>query len=230
MSSHTIEHVADGVHTARAPQGFFGLELGARMTLLETDAGLLVHSPIAIDPAAVLPVGTPRWVLAPNLFHHLYVGPWLDADIEGWAAPGIVKKRDDVTFHGTVESDIQPFGDDIRVLPISCLPISNEVVVLHRPSRTLVVTDLVFNLSASAPWLTRLAMRALWAYPGCCTSLLERVAMKRDAARRDLTEILSWDFDRVIMSHGEVIETGGKDAVAGAFGWLFRGRELPARD
>ena len=71
MSSHTIERITDGVHTARAPQGFFGLELGARMTLLETDAGLLVHSPIAMDPAAVLPVGTPKWVLAPNLQGYL---------------------------------------------------------------------------------------------------------------------------------------------------------------
>ena len=97
---------------------------------------------------------------------------------------------------------------------------TREVAVLHRPSRTLVVTDLVFNFAPTAPWFTRAAMRCLCGYPGCSTTLLERVGMKRSAARRELGILASWDFDRLIMAHGEIIETGGKKALLRAFSWL----------
>lgn len=219
----TPREVAPGVHVAEAQQRFFGLEVGARMTVLELSGGLLVHSPIAIDPSAVAPLGTPRWVLAPNLFHHLHVGPWIDAGAEAWAARGLPEKRADVTFRGVVEPGASPFGGDLALLPLSCFSLSNEVVVLHRPSRTLVVTDLCFNLPPSAPWSTRLVMRGVGGYPGCRSTLLERWGMQRDAARRELAEIASWDFDRLVLSHGEIVETGGKDALLGAFRWLGLG-------
>ena len=215
-----FRELAPGVHVAEAKQRYLGLEMGARMTLLETDGGLLVHSPVALDPEEVARIGAARWVLAPNLLHHLYVGPWAEAGVEAWAAPGLVAKRPDVDFRGEVEDGSRPFGDDVWVKPMACFAMTNEVVVLHRPSRTLVVTDLVFNIAPTAPWATRAAMRCLCGYPGCKTTLLERAGIRRGVAREELQEILSWDFDRLIMSHGEVIETGGKDALLGAFGWL----------
>jgi len=92
--------------------------------------------------------------------------------------------------------------------------------VLHRPSRTLVVTDLVFNFSAKAPLFTRVAMSAMGGYPGCACTLLERMNMKRAVGRREIAAILEWDFDRVVMAHGEVLDSGGKEALRGAFRWL----------
>jgi len=217
---YQLREVAPGVHVAEAPQRFYGLEVGARMTVLELGRGLLIHSPVAFEPADAAHLGTARWVLAPNLFHHLYVGPWVEAGLEAWAAPGLPDKRPDVRFQGVVEQNAHPFGDDVWVLPLQSIPFTNEVVLLHRPSRTLIVTDLVFNFPPTAPWLTRAAMRCGAAYPGCRTSLIERVLMRRPAARRDLSTLADWDFDRVVMSHGEIIETGGKGALLGAFGWL----------
>jgi hypothetical protein len=215
-----LREIAPGVHVAEARQGFYGLELGARMTVLETSDGLLVHSPIAMAHEPVAKLGTPRWVLAPNLFHHLYAGAWIDAGLEGWGAAGLPKKRPDLTLR-VVEPDTRPFGDEITVMPLTCFSFSNEVVVLHRPSRTLVVTDLCFNLPTSAPWWTRAVMRSLGGYPGVRSTLLERLGMQRAIARRELGTIASWDFDRVILAHGEIVETGGKDAFVGAFRWLL---------
>lgn len=226
MPSPAPREVAPGVHVVEAPQRFYGLEVGARMSVLELDGGLLVCSPVALDPAALAPLGTPRWVLAPNLLHHLYVGPWAAAGLEAWAAPGLPDKRPDVGFHGVVTPDDRPFGDDVWLLPLQCMPLTNEVVVLHRPSRTLIVTDLVFNIPSTAPWLTRAAMRCLCGYPGCRTTLVERVGMRRDVARRELDTLAGWEFDRLIMAHGDIIETGGKAALLDAFRWL--GKPLPA--
>ncbi len=212
-----LERIADGVHAMVVEQRFFGLEVGARMTVLELDGGVLVHSPVAVEPAAI---GQPRWVLAPNLFHHLHVGPWLDAGCEGWAAAGVADKRSDLRFHGVVEPGRQPFGPDVELFALQCFPFSNEVVVHHRPSRTLVVTDLVFHLAPTAPWLTRAAFRCLCGYPGCKTTLVERLGMRRALARQEIGALLALDFDRLVVAHGEVIESGGRQALAGAFSWL----------
>ena len=63
-------------------------------------------------------------------------------------------------------------------------------------------------------------MRCAGGYPGCRATLLERVFMDREAARKDLRGLPALDFDRLVMSHGDVIETGGKDVLRGAYSWL----------
>ncbi|MEM7160513.1 MAG: hypothetical protein AAF799_47185 [Myxococcota bacterium] len=220
-----LRTIAPGVHVTEAHQRFFGIEVGARMTVLELEGGLLVHSPVAIDPKSVAHLGTPRWVIAPNLLHHLYVGPWVDAGLEAWGAPGLPEKRSDLDFAGVLDSTSHPFGDEIEVMPMTCSAQTNEVAVLHRPSRTLIVCDLLFNFSAAAPWFTRFAMRCMGGYPGCRTTVLERLTFRRDAARKEVAALAGWDFDRMIMAHGDVIERGGRQALRGAFDWLSL--ELP---
>jgi glyoxylase-like metal-dependent hydrolase (beta-lactamase superfamily II) len=44
----------------------------------------------------------------------------------------------------------------------------------------------------------------------------------RAAARASLERILAWDFDRIVMSHGEVVPTGGRELLADAFSFLPR--------
>jgi hypothetical protein len=215
-----VHTLADGIHVHDAPQRFLGLELGTRMTVLETDDGLLVHSPIAVDPSVVAHLGTPRWVVAPNKFHHLHVGPWIEAGLEGWAAPGLPEKRPDLAFAGVLSAERHPFGDAVEVFPLTCFSLTNEVVLLHRPSRTLLVTDLVMHIAPHAPWTTRAALACVGGYPGCCTTLLERVGFHRETARREIAALAALDFDRLVMAHGEVIETGGRDALLGAVAWL----------
>jgi hypothetical protein len=40
------------------------------------------------------------------------------------------------------------------------------------------------------------------------------------AARESVAKILEWDFDRVIVTHGDVLESGGKAKFAEAFSYL----------
>lgn len=215
-----MRRVDAGVPVLERPQRYGGVEVGARMTVLALEGGLLVHSPLAVDPTSLADLGEVRWVVSPNKLHHLYVKPWADAGFETWAAPGLPEKRPDVSFAGVLQGDISPFGDEVGVFPLACFPFANEVVLHHRPSRTLVVTDLVFHFTEAAPWATRAAMRLLWGYPGCSTTLLERVGFRRDIARQEVRMLADLDFDRLVMAHGEIIDTGGKDAFLGAMRWL----------
>ena len=36
-----------------------------------------------------------------------------------------------------------------------------------------------------------------------------------------MEKILAWDFDRVIVCHGEVLETGGREALREGYRWLL---------
>ena len=216
-----MRQIAPNVHVAEAQQRFMGIEVGARMTVLELEGGLLIHSPIAIDPKEVAKLGEPRWVIAPNLLHHLYIGPWIEAGVEAWAPTGLPEKREDLSFDGVLKpGDASPFGHEVEVLPMTSFAMTNEIALLHRPSKTLLVTDLLYNFPASAPWTTRAAMRCLCGYPGCTTSLIERFGMKHAIAREEIKALADWDFDRIIMAHGDVLETGGKDALREGFRWL----------
>lgn len=215
-----MREIASGVHTLERPLRFLGIEVGTRMTVLQLADGLLVHSPIDVPPETLRTIGEPRWVLAPNKLHHLFVGPWIDAGLEGWAAPGLPEKRRDVPFTGVVESGTHPFGPDVEVVTLSCFSLSNEVVLFHKPSRTLLVTDLVFNFSRTAPWLTRFIMGCALCYPGCKASLIERIGMNRQIAREEIATILGFGFERIVMSHGEIVETDAREVWAGAYRWL----------
>lgn len=216
-----MRRIADGVAVIEGSQRYLGLEMGGRMTALKLEGGVLIHGPLAVPLDAVAELGSPRWVLAPNLMHHLYVGPWIAAGVESFCAPGLPEKRPDLSFDHVVEETGQPFGDEVLAIPLRCFQTTREVVLLHRPSRTLVVTDLVFNISPEAPWRTRAGMWCIGGYPGCKTTLWERLGMDRAVAREEIAALLELDFDRLILAHGDIIETGGRAALERAFSWLW---------
>lgn len=214
-------NVGPGLHVVDAHQRFYGLPVGARMTVVNIGDDLLIHSPVAVDPYVVEHLGNLRWVIAPNLLHHLYVGPWVDAGAEAWGPTGLPEKRADVNFAGVLAKDENPFDDDIELIPLTCFDFTNEIAVFHRPSRTLIVADLVFNFPSTAALTTRAAMWWLGGYPGCRTTLLEQFGMNREVAREEIGKIADLDFDRLIMSHGDIIESGGREAFRNAFHWLW---------
>lgn len=74
--------IADDLWVQDQPLRFLGLQVGARMTVIRTaDGGLFVHSPLRPDEVlfrAVDAIGPVRAIVAPNRFHHLFIGPWAE--------------------------------------------------------------------------------------------------------------------------------------------------------
>ena len=103
-------------------------------------------------------------MVAPNKVHHLFVAPcrrlWPDAHFH--AAPGLEKKKPGLGFDAVLDDDTSaPWSDTIDQKLCRGMPYLNEVAFLHRASRTLVLTDLAFNLQwGENPW-TRLWMHAM---------------------------------------------------------------------
>ncbi len=103
-------------------------------------------------------------------------------------------------------------------------PMENEVVFLHRPSRTLVMCDLAFNFGPNVPLITRLTMSVLGGYGRFRPTRLDPLLIRdRRAARESLERMLAWDFDRIVIAHGEVLESGGREALRHGYAWLLAG-------
>lgn len=210
------------------PQRFFGIEMGTRMTVARlADGGLFVHSPVRLDAetrAALDALGPVRAVVAPNRYHHLYVGDYVTAYPAAriYAAPGLPEKRRDLEFH-EVLGDAAPalWAGQIDQLIFRALAPLNDVLFCHRASHTLIATDLVFNMQRTESFATWLLFWLDGAYQQFGPTRLWRLLTRdRAAAGAAMERILSWDFDRVIMAHGDVLETGGHAAMRAAFAWL----------
>ena len=88
----------------------------------------------------------------------------------------------------------------------------NECVFFHSASRTLILTDAAFHFDESFPVITQFATRVLGGYKILSPSLLERIATtEKDKVRKSVEKILGWDFGRVIMAHGSIVEQNGKE-------------------
>ncbi|MEL6815915.1 MAG: hypothetical protein AAFP03_14045, partial [Cyanobacteria bacterium J06598_3] len=63
----------------------------------------------------------------------------------------------------------------------------------------------------SFPLLTQLSARAMGVYKQLAPALLERIATTdKQSIKASMKTILHWDFERVIMAHGSIIEQNGK--------------------
>lgn len=222
-----LEQLVDDVWVAARPLRFFGVEVGTRMTVVRLpDGGLFVHSPVALDPPtrdAIDALGPVTAIVAPTLFHHLYVAEWARAypSASISACPGLEKKRKDVAWSRVLgDGPADEWTGSLEQVFFGALPMQNEVVFFHRKTRTLISSDLVFNLASHASGLTRaVAFMIGHRTPG--PTLLERLMIRdRDAARDQIGRIVAWGADRIVLAHGDVIRSDGSAVVQNGYRWL----------
>ena len=93
-----------------------------------------------------------------------------------------------------------------------------EVVFFHAASRTLIVADLCEHFGPWSPRLTRLVARLGNMYGKARMPPDWQLSFRdREATRASFQRILAWDFDRVILAHGENLEQDAKEVVARAW-------------
>ncbi|HYY74467.1 MAG TPA: DUF4336 domain-containing protein [Solirubrobacterales bacterium] len=230
LGETTIRELVPELWVVETPLRFLGVEVGRRMTIARLRAGgLWIHSPARLTDGvrtSLEAIGEPRFVVAASAIHgHVFMEQYRTAygEVDLFAAPGLDRRRKDLAFDGMLGSTPDPrWADDIdQALFLGHL--IPEVLFLHRASGTLIVGDLVVNeRRQTAPFATRFAWRLEGAFgsPGVPRTL-RLTTRNRKAARRAVEQVLEWEFDRIIVGHGEIIENGGKSAFAEAMSWLL---------
>lgn len=222
--------LADDLWVAEHPLRAMGMELGRRMTVVRLRSGRLwLHSVARLTPEVhdwLDGLGRVAFVVSPSLTHNRWMEEYAAAfpDAALVASPGLARKRPDLAFSRTLGESADPEWSaelDQAVFPVR--GDYREVVFLHRASRTLILTDLCFQIPAGRGLLTSALARAFGYHERFAVSRLLRVTLAdRAGARTALERILTWDFDRVIIGHGRILESGGKLAVENAFAWLHK--------
>ena len=82
----------------------------------------------------------------------------------------------------------------------------------HVPGHVVAAAFGVFNPDVVVP-----AVAEGWSK----TDVGSILAAREQGAVASLERILSWDFDRVVVAHGDVLEHGGRDALRHGYRWLL---------
>jgi hypothetical protein len=219
------ELVAGRIFVHEYPVRLAGGRIPTRMTLIVlADGGVVIHSPVPFDDelhAQTVAIGDVRAIFAPSNCHHLFVPDAHRAfpDVPIYAVPGLEKKRPDLPLRVLPD---ELWSDEIDRVHVGNR-VMHELVLFHRASRTVIATDLVENFRDETPgvdWLGRayVKMCLMWNKPRPAPEL-RMFTRDRAAARRALERMLAWDFDRMVIAHGELFEHGAKSALREA--WRF---------
>lgn len=198
------------------------------MTVIALDnGGLLLHSPTQIDAKLreeLCGLGPVVAVVAPSWWHDLYLRETVRS------FPEARLYRIPATWSGSLATSLlgdEPpalWENDLEQCHVTGIGLFlDEVVFYHRASRSVIVADLLFNISRNDAWLTRaLAGIVIGPYPGCRFAHLYRpLIFDHRRFRASIERILSWNFDQIVVGHGAVVQSGGKDVFRTAFQWLL---------
>ncbi|KAJ5280116.1 hypothetical protein N7478_005488 [Penicillium angulare] len=249
-----IRQVAPQITTFSLPFARFGvMRFGARGTLIKLATGsLAIFSPVSLTTEVRDTVqshgGNVKYIIAPDLQHHLHVTAWKNAypDANILAPEGLWEKRQkvaefkdtpfDLVFKKDGSRTISPEFDDEFELEYVHGHGSRELVFLHKPSRTLLEADLLFNLPAheqysktddgsTANFMTRLFLPMLAPKPpstGHRRFAWYVLANDKPAFTESMRRIIRWDFDRIIPCHGDVVEPGAKGVFQDVMAWFLK--------
>lgn len=248
-----IRDVVPGVIvTSSAPFLRFGrIKIGGRGTIVRMQNGALaVFSPTALTDELkqkVDSMGEVKYITALDYEHHIFLGPWYEkypnAKVlgpEGLPEKRASQKNENVPFAVVFDANKK---DEIKVDPEFDAEFeyeyvhshaNKEIVFNHKPTRTLIEADLLFNLPAieqhskagidpSSGILTKI-FSALTHTRGEAVGqrrFLWYMASKTDRAafNESMARINAWDFERLIPCHGDVIEKDGKTTFQRVMKW-----------
>ena len=217
-----MQRVAENLWIKKYPLSLGGGHQDRVVTFIRLQNGeLIIHSTGPFTQADFVEIkilGKPAWLVDSMLRHDTFSkqARQVFPDIPYLAPEG---------FSDAAALEIKPllpapaaWSPEVEVLLIDGMPAVKEHVFLHKPTRTLIVADLVFNFEHHRSWWTtffRKTVMGVKAHPDSAR-LYPMQIKDRAAYDRSVRELMTRDFDRIIVGHNTVIETGGKHLLAEA--------------
>jgi hypothetical protein len=205
------------------------------MTVIRLASGeLMLHSPCDITAAMaeeISALGPIAHIVVPGNFHHMHAATAQAAfpRAKTWICPGSERRRPDLKYD-RVLGDVAPadWADEIDQVLVHGARIMREVAMFHRASRTLILVDLIENFTDATPhtggalkfWF-KYVLR-MWNNPGPAPEY--RMGWSdRQAGAKSLRRILAWDFQHIVLSHGDLIQSAAREVAIKAWSGILEG-------
>jgi len=218
-------YVADGPTVS-----FYGFPYPTRMAVARlSDGSAWVWSPVALTDEIVDFIDTfdsVRHIVSPNKIHHLFLAQWRDQwpDALVYAPPGLAQRKPDLKFDAELGDDPDSaWAVDIDQVIFHGSLAMEEVVFFHRESRTAIVCDLIQrHPEATMTGWRGMLMRldGLVGENGSTPREWRASFLRRSKARSAREKLLSWKPERLLIAHGECVQTGATEIIEKALGWL----------
>ena len=226
-----LESFAEDIWLANGPRvRFVAVSLPTRMIVVKLgDGSLWINSPVAVSDETlnrIQAIGPVRYLVAPTTLHVWRLEQWHKRfpDAQLWGPPKASHRSSHIVFTGLLQ-DVAPPGwaGDLEQLVFKGNLFIEEVEFLHKKSRTLILTDFLQNYHAEAGDLAGNIIKKIGGVLNGGVPLDARLSFTdRQLGREVLARLLSWDFDKLIVAHGNCIERDAKAFVENAFRWLGR--------
>ena len=231
----TLEEIGESLWLAEGEiVSFHGFPFPTRCVVARLeDGGLWVWSPTKLTRAlrdGVDRLGRVAHLVSPNKLHHLYLAAWKAAypSARIWGPASTIRKVRSLAFEPPLEDDAPAaWRLAIEQAWFRGSMVMDEVVFFHRPSRTVILADLIENfperfLEEHWAWWQRPLGRLDGITTASARAPLEwRLSfLDRSLARAARRKMLAWDCTQVVMAHGEWQRRGGQAFLARSFSWL----------
>ncbi|MBD2310941.1 DUF4336 domain-containing protein [Desertifilum sp. FACHB-1129] len=237
---NTLKAVAENLWIVDGPivrMAMYGTRIPfpTRMTIVRLNNGdLWCHSPIELSPELqpqIEALGTVKHLISPNKIHYAHIGAWSKVypDAIAWASPGVRERAKQQKIEVEFQADLQDKPPPEWVTELDQLifrgsRFMDEVVFFHRPSSTLILTDLIENFEPQkVPWYYRwmLAIGGNVDPDGKTPRDLQFTFWgNQEQARQCFQQMLAWNPQKVIVAHGRWYENNGTAELNRAFRWL----------
>jgi len=216
-----------GIATLLSPMRFLGLPMGRRCVLVRgKDSCLLINPPRLAAEAlrAISEWGTVTDLVVPTGFHDTFLADNVEQFPEARfllcprllpAFERILRRHDHSPAYAELTAErIAGITPDLVAVPIDGMPLVAETVFVHRPSSSLIVSDLLFRITPEFGFASRIFARlgGIAEQPG--PSLLERLMIRDKASfRSSLERLLEHRFERILPSHFACVPEGGREVI-----------------
>jgi hypothetical protein len=233
-----LKPVADDVWLVDGPEirfryGLLRIPFPTRMTVVRLPSGSLwVHSPIAPDEHLVeqlVQLGPIAHFVAPNTIHYWWMKNWSarfpEADV--WAVARLARgARQRMPPHHQLGGEPPPAWNGVIDQVIVEGSVLMEAEFFHRPSRTLIITDLIENFEDSRfrsvfyKWLSHIG-GVIDPDGKAPFDLRMSFRANRRQLRAAVEQMIAWDSERIIMAHGRWYPHNGAAELRRAFRWVL---------
>ena len=216
-----MEKLSEDIWTHEDELKLPGTSLRLRMTIVRLTGGKLwVHSPTAISDELVRQtseLGDVGYIIGPNNAHNLFLVEWASAfpEAELIISKGIPKKlklTDGFRLMDAAFDD--PWAEDFELIYMPGVRFFDESVFLQKKSKSLILTDFIQNYDGAEQTFMQRYVLAPLGFKGICIAPPLKLGFfhkDKSGFRESLQRIKQWQFDRIVVTHGDIIE---EDAMA----------------